>query len=151
VTDGPLYRDRVRGIEIGQAGLAAAIRVPSDRDPSRRMSETREFGTTRREVPALADWLRAWQVPAVVMVMEATGDYRKPVFCRLEAEGLECVLAGALLSHPGTRYEDLGASWYDSERQAARRVSHHVGALGATGYEVTLCRRPEPGEPAPAA
>jgi hypothetical protein len=57
----------------------------------------------------------------------------------------------ALLSHPGTRYEDLGASWYDSERQAARRVSRHVGALGAMGYEVTLCRKPQPGEPAPAA
>jgi transposase len=44
-------------------------------------------------VLALADWLRCWQVPAVVM--EATGDYWKPVFYRLEAEGLECVLADA--------------------------------------------------------
>lgn len=93
VTDEPLYRDRVCGIDIGKAGMAATIRVPSDRDPSRRASETREFGTTRREVLALADWLRAWQVPAVVM--EATGDYWKPVFCRLEAEGFECVLADA--------------------------------------------------------
>jgi len=66
VTDEPLYRDRVCGIDIGKAGLAVTIRVPSDRDPSRRMAETREFGTTRREVLALADWLRAWQVPAVV-------------------------------------------------------------------------------------
>jgi len=93
VTDEPLYRDRVCGIDIGKAGMAATIRVPSDRDRSRRMSEMREFGTTRREVLALADWLRCWQVPAVVM--EATGDYWKPVFCRLEAEGLECVLADA--------------------------------------------------------
>jgi transposase len=73
--------------------LAATIRVPSDRGPSRRASETRSFGATRREVLALADWLRCWQVPAVVM--EATGDCWKPVFCRLEAEGLECVLADA--------------------------------------------------------
>jgi transposase len=93
VTDEPLYRDRVCGIDIGKAGMAATIRVPSDKDPSRRMQETREFGTTKREVLALADWLRCWQVPAVVM--EATGDYWKPVFCRLEAEGLECVLADA--------------------------------------------------------
>ena len=93
VTDEPLYRDRVCGIDIGKAGMAVTIRVPSDRDRSRRMSETREFGTTRREVLALADWLRCWQVPAVVM--EATGDYWKPVFYRLEAEGLECVLADA--------------------------------------------------------
>jgi transposase len=55
----------------------------------------------------------------------------------------------ALLSHPGTRYADLGAGWYDDERQAARRLSRLVGALGAMGYEVTLCRTPGP-EAAPA-
>jgi len=93
VTDEPLYRDRVCGIDIGKAGMAVTIRVPSDKNPSRRMAETREFGTTKREVLALADWLRCWQVPAVVM--EATGDYWKPVFYRLEAEGFECVLADA--------------------------------------------------------
>ena len=42
---------------------------------------------------ALADWLRSWQVPAVVM--EATSDYWKGPSCRLEAEGFECVLADA--------------------------------------------------------
>jgi transposase len=93
VTDEPLYRDRVCGIDIGKAQLVATIRVPSDRDPARRAAETRTFGTTRREVLALADWLRCWQVPAVVM--EATGDYWKGPFYRLEAEGFECVLADA--------------------------------------------------------
>jgi hypothetical protein len=70
VTDEPLYRDRVCGIDIGKAQMVATIRVPSDANPARRASETRSFGTTRREVLALADWLRCWQVPAVVM--EAT-------------------------------------------------------------------------------
>ena len=93
VTDEPLYRDRVCGIDIGKAGMVATIRVPSDRDPARRMAETRSFGTTKKEVLALADWLRCWQVPAVVM--EATGDYWKGPFYRLEAEGFECVLADA--------------------------------------------------------
>ena len=93
ITDEPLYRDRVCGIDIGKAGLVATIRVPSDRDPARRMQETRSFGTTKREVLALADWLRCWQVPAVVM--EATGDYWKGPFYRLEAGGPECVLADA--------------------------------------------------------
>jgi len=73
VTDEPLYRDRVCGIDIGKAELYATIRVPSDKNPARRASETRLFATTRRGVLALADWLRAWQVPAVVM--EATSDY----------------------------------------------------------------------------
>src|SRR5690348_2752250 len=57
------------------------------------MAETRSFGTTKRELLVLADWLRCWQVPAVVM--EATGDYWKGPSCRLEAEGSGCVLADA--------------------------------------------------------
>src|SRR5579863_6227010 len=93
VTDEPLYRDRVCGIDIGKAELYATIRVPSDANPARRASETRRFATTKRGVLALADWLRCWQVPAVVM--EATGDYWKGPFYRLEAEGFECVLADA--------------------------------------------------------
>jgi hypothetical protein len=36
VTGEPLYRDRVCGIDIGKAGMAATIRVPSDKDPARR-------------------------------------------------------------------------------------------------------------------
>jgi transposase len=93
VTDEPLYRDRACGIDIGKAGMVATIRVPSDKDPSRRAQETRSFGTTKKEVLALADWLRSWQVPAAVM--ESTGDYWKGPFYRLEAEGFECVLADA--------------------------------------------------------
>jgi transposase len=93
VTDEPLYRDRVCGIDIGKAGMVATIRVPSDKDPARRMQETRSFATTKRGVLALADWMRCWQVPAAAM--EATGDYWKGPFYRLEAEGFECVLADA--------------------------------------------------------
>ncbi|HXZ74668.1 MAG TPA: IS110 family transposase [Streptosporangiaceae bacterium] len=110
VTDEPLYRDRVCGIDIGKAGMAATIRVPSDANPARRAAETRSFGTTKREVLALADWLRSWQVPAVLM--EATGDYWKGPFYRLEAEGFECVLADARqVKHlPGRPKHDPGDS-----------------------------------------
>jgi transposase len=93
ITDEPLYRDRVCGIDIGKAAMVATIRVPADADPARRAAETRSFATTRRGVLELADWCRCWQVTAVVM--EATGDYWKGPFYRLEAEGLECVLADA--------------------------------------------------------
>jgi len=110
VRDEPLYRDRVCGIDIGKAGMVATIRVPSEKDPARRAAETRSFGTTKREVLALADWLRAWQVPAVVM--ESTGDYWKGPFYRLEAEGIECVLADARqVRHlPGRPKHDRGDS-----------------------------------------
>jgi transposase len=56
-----------------------------------------------------------------------------------------------LLSSPGTRYEDLGPDYYDRQAGVRRQVAHHVGKLGALGFEVTLCRPPgpetEPGEP----
>jgi transposase len=112
VRDEPLYRDRVCGTGIGKAGMVATIRVPSEKDPARRMAETRAFVTTKRGVLALADWLRCWQVPAVAM--EATGDYWKPVFCRLEAEGSGCVLADArqIKNLPGRPKRDcLDSAW----------------------------------------
>ena len=123
VTDEPLYRDRVCGIDIGKAQMLATIRVPPDEGRSRRMQETRTFGTTRREVLALADWLRSWQVPA--LVMEATGDYWKPVFYRLEAEGFECVLADArqVKNLPGRPKRDTSDSQWlaqNFERGAVR-------------------------------
>jgi transposase len=87
VTDEPLYRDRVCGIDIGKAGMAATIRVPSEGNPGRRAQETREFGMTKREVLALAEWLRCWQVPAVVR--EATGDYVRRERC-MSSSGRRC-------------------------------------------------------------
>jgi len=62
VEDEPLFCDRVAGIDIGKATVMVTIRVPSETRKSGRQQETREFGTTRRELLALADWLRAWQV-----------------------------------------------------------------------------------------
>src|SRR6266700_721350 len=123
VSDEPLYRDRVCGIDIGKAGLVATIRVPSDKNPARRAAETRSFATTKRGVLALADWLRSWQVPAVVM--EATSTYWMGPFFRLEAEGLECVLADAkqVKNLPGRPKRDPSdSSWLAQcfERGAVR-------------------------------
>ena len=44
VTDEPLYRDRVCGIDIGKAGLVATIQVPSDKRTRRGGAGTRSFG-----------------------------------------------------------------------------------------------------------
>ena len=136
VTDEPLYRDRVCGIDIGKAQMVATIRVPSDKDPSRRAAETRSFGTTKREVLALADWLRCWQVPAVVM--EATGDYWKGPFYRLEAEGFECVLADAkqVKNLPGRPKRDPSDSrgWRRALSAArSRRASWPPRSSGSSG------------------
>ncbi|HYS02161.1 MAG TPA: transposase, partial [Candidatus Eisenbacteria bacterium] len=111
------------GTGIGKAQMAATIRVPSEKNPARRASETREFATTKRGVLALADWLRCWQVPAAVM--EATGDYWKPVLYRLEAEGFECVLADArqVKNLPGRPGRDPADSRWLAACSRARR--HH--------------------------
>ena len=53
-----------------------------------------------------------------------------------------------LLSNPGMRYQDLGADYYERQRDVRRQIAHHVGKLGALGFEVTLCRIPGP-EPEP--
>ena len=136
VTDEPLYRDRVCGIDIGKAELYATIRVPSDKDPARRMSETRSFATTRRGVLALADWMRCWQVPA--LVMEATRDYWKGPFYRLEAEGFECVLADAkqVKNLPGRPKRDPSdSSWLARASSAARSgpASSPLRSSGSSG------------------
>ena len=54
----------------------------------------------------------------------------------------------ALLSHPGTRYQDLGADYHQRRQDIGRQIAHHVGKLGALGFEVTLARIPQP-EPDP--
>ena len=71
--DEPLFAERVAGLDIAKAEVEVAIRVPSDTTPGRRQQETRTFGTTRKELLALADWLRCWGVTKIGM--EATGDY----------------------------------------------------------------------------
>ena len=88
VENEPLFAERVAGIDIAKAGVAAAVRVPGPR--GRRMQEVREFGTIRRELEKLADWLDAHGVTRVGM--ESTGDYWKPVFFTLERRGFECLL-----------------------------------------------------------
>ncbi|MDX3111686.1 IS110 family RNA-guided transposase [Nonomuraea angiospora] len=93
VEDEPLHVERVAALDVGKGMVEVCIRVPSDRDRRRRAQEVRTFGTTKKEIVALADWLRCWGVNTVVM--ESTGDYWKAPFFRLEAEGFACELLDA--------------------------------------------------------
>src|SRR6266849_5834810 len=93
VQDEPLFAERVAGLDIAKAEVEVTIRVPSDTQPGRRQQEIRTFATTRRELDALAGWLRSWGVTKAGM--EATGDYWKPVFFLLESRGLDCDLYNA--------------------------------------------------------
>src|ERR1039458_1877648 len=105
--DEPLFVQRVAGPGIARAGVEVTIRVPSDTSPGRRQQETRAFGTTRRELLELADWLGSWGVTTAGM--EATGDYWKPVFFLIESRGFDCELynAAQVKALPGRPKTDL--------------------------------------------
>ena len=75
VTDEPLYRDRVCGIDIGKAGMAATIRVPSDKDPARRAAENLP-GRPKHD-PGDSRWLAAcFERGAVTSCFVATLEFR---------------------------------------------------------------------------
>ena len=110
--DEPLFCERAAGIDIGKQMIMVTIRVPSDRRKGGRQQETREFGTTRRQLLQLAGWLRAWGVERAGM--ESTSDYWKPVYFLLEREGLDCVLyqASQVKALPGRPKTDkLDCVW----------------------------------------
>ena len=110
VEDEPLFCERVAGLDIAKAIVEVTVRVPSDTTAGRRQQETRTFGTTRRELESLGDWLACWGVTRVGM--EATGDYWKPVFFLLESRGFDCHLynAGQVKALPGRPKTDRADS-----------------------------------------
>jgi hypothetical protein len=139
VEDEPLFAERVAGIDIGKAEIMVTLRVPSDTRRGRRQQETRAFRAVRKDLLALADWLRAWGVTKVGM--EATGDYWKPVYFLLEREGLDCVLyhAAQVKALPGRPKTDLLTELPDvSAAQAGRlsqwSITEMPGRSGLPGY-----------------
>ena len=110
--DEPLSCERAAGIDIGKQVVSVTIRVPSDTRRGGRQQETREFGTTRRQLLEMADWLRCWGVERAGM--EATSDYWKPVYFLLEQQGLDLLLyqASQVKALPGRPETDkLDSAW----------------------------------------
>ena len=110
--DEPLFCERAAGIDIGKSMVMVTIRVASEARKGGRQQETREFGTTRRQLLELADWLRRWSVERAGM--EATSDYWKPVYFLLERAGFDCVLyqASQVKALPGRPKTDkLDSVW----------------------------------------
>jgi transposase len=110
--DEPLFCERAAGIDIGKQSVMVTIRVASDARKGGRQQESREFGTTRRQLLEMADWLRCWGVERAGM--EATSDYWKPVFFLLEREGFDCLLyqASQVKALPGRPKTDkLDSVW----------------------------------------
>jgi transposase len=99
------------------------VRVPDEDRPGRRLQEVETYSAMTRPLLGLADRLRCLGVTWVVM--EATGDYWKPVFYLLERHGFEAWLVNARdVKHlPGRPKTDkLDAVWLCkvAERQMIR-------------------------------
>jgi hypothetical protein len=86
---------------------AAGLRRTAMRLSPRRAQEIRCFAATRRGVLELADWLRCWQVPAVVT--ESTSGCWKPVFCQLAVCFERGSVASCFLAAPEFRLIRLHA------------------------------------------
>jgi len=114
---------RVAALDIGKAELVCCVRVPGSGGAKRRLQEVSTHSTMTRSLGDLANRLVDLRVERVVM--EATSDYRKPVFYLLEAHGLEPWLVNARdVRHlPGRPKTDvLDAVWLCkvAERQMLR-------------------------------
>jgi transposase len=88
VRDEVLYL-RAAGVDIGKRFVVACVRTPSPKGGKWAL-ETERFDTTPAALRELAEWLAGRGVE--VVVLEATGDYWRPVFYPLQDAGLNLML-----------------------------------------------------------
>lgn len=101
--------ERCAGLDVAKDELVACVRTP-DSDGGRRQ-EVRTYPTFTSGLEGLADWLEAEGVTEVVM--EATGQYWKPVWYVLEERGFELKLVNArhVKILPGRKTDVADAAW----------------------------------------
>jgi len=102
--------ERCAGLDVGKDEVVACARTPSLSGKGR-SSELRTFSAFTSGLEALADWLRAKGISEVVM--EATGQYWKPVWYVLEDRGFELKLVNAkhVKMVPGRKTDLADAAW----------------------------------------
>ena len=99
----PLY-ERCCGLDVHKRQITACLLTPGEQT-------TRQFGTTTKELLALADWLV--QEGCTHVAMEGTGVFWKPVFNLLEGTGLELLVVNAyhIKAVPGRKTDVKDAAW----------------------------------------
>ncbi len=104
-----VVHERCAGLDVGKEEVVACIRVPGA--ARRRRQEVRTFSTFTRALESLADWLAEEGVTEVVM--EATGQYWKPVWYVLEDRGFDLMLVNArhVKILPGRKTDVGDAAW----------------------------------------
>lgn len=101
--------ERCCGLDVGKDEVVACVRTP--KASGGRSSETRTFGTFTSRLEELAAWLGEEGVTNVVM--EATGQYWKPIWYVLEERGFELMLVNArhVKILPGRKTDVGDAAW----------------------------------------
>jgi len=93
---------RCAGLDVATDEVVACVRVPDGHGG--RNQEVRTFPTFTSGLEALAGWLAGEEVTQVVM--EATGQYWKPIWYLLEEAGLELLLVNARHDQDPARPQD---------------------------------------------
>ena len=117
-----IVNDRCAGLDVSKDEVVACARTPGS--GRKRVSELETFTTFTSGLEALVVWLKARGVTEVVM--EATGQYWKPVWYVLEDHGFELRLVNArhVKMVPGRKTDLADAAWL------AELLEH--GLLGAS-------------------
>jgi hypothetical protein len=100
---------RCAGLDVAKDEVVACVRVPDGQGGRRQ--EVRTYPTFTSGLEALADWLTAEGVTQAVM--EATGQYWKPVWWVLEERGFQLLLVNArhVKILPGRKTDVADAAW----------------------------------------
>ena len=109
-----LVVERAAALDVGKDEVVACIRVPAagvGQGRGRRRQEVRTYPTFTSSLETLADWLQAEGVTQVVM--EATGQYWKPIWYVLEERGFQLLLVNArhVKILPGRKTDVGDAAW----------------------------------------
>jgi transposase len=101
--------ERCAGLDVGKDEVVACIRVPDG--AGGRHQEVHTFKTFSSGLESLAEWLQDQHVTQVVL--EATGQYWKPIWYVLEERGLELLLVNArhVKVLPGRKTDVGDAAW----------------------------------------
>jgi len=84
---------RVAGLDLGKAEVTCCVGWPDPDHPGRQVQDVSTWSTMTGSLTGLANQLISQGVELVAM--EATSDYWKPVFHRLEAHGLNVIVVNA--------------------------------------------------------
>lgn len=96
--------ERCCGIDVHKKIIVACLRIG-------RRWETREFGTSTKDLREMAEWLRDNRCQ--LAAMESTGSYWKPVYNVLEVLGVEVIVVNAhhIKNVPGRKTDVKDSEW----------------------------------------